>query len=128
MVGSEKLNDVNKMMRGSQGNVGLIPKEIGDKLQEKVYNNFDDFRKSYWKEVANSSYANEFSSSNVKRMNKGLAPKAVSGQHYGKISSYILHHKNPIHNGGGVYDLNNLVVVTPKMHQDILDPNFHFNN
>ena len=45
----------------------------------------------------------------------------------GSCPSYILHHINPIYNGGGVYDLNNLVIVTPLMHQNILDPNFHFN-
>jgi hypothetical protein len=34
---------------------------------------------------------------------------------------------NPIYNGGGVYDLNNIIIVTPLMHQSILDPKFHFN-
>lgn len=77
--------------------------------------------------MGNSSYASEFSASNITRMQQGLAPKAVKAQSYGKISSYVLHHMNPIYNGGGVYDLNNLVITTPLMHQNILDPNFHFN-
>lgn len=60
-------------------------------------------------------------------MSDGLAPKAVKTQHYGKNKSYILHHKNPIHDGGGVYDLDNIVITSPRMHQEILDKGFHFN-
>ena len=78
-------------------------------------------------EMADSKYASEFSASNVSRMKKGRAPKVVLGQSYGGLSSYILHHMNPIYNGGGLYDLNNIIIVTPLMHQSILDPKFHFN-
>ena len=42
------------------------------------------------------------------------------------MESYVLHHKVPIHAGGGVYDLDNLIVVTPQMHQQILDTSYHF--
>ena len=115
-------------MRGTHGNIGVIPREIADRLRNRTFNNFNKFRNTFWQEVANSSYANEFCQSNISRMQQGLAPKAVKEQHYGKISSYILHHINPIHNGGGVYDIDNLVISTPLMHQSILDPNFHFNN
>ena len=82
---------------------------------------------SLYIEMADSKYASEFSAPNVSRMKKGLAPKVVLGQSYGGLSSYILHHMNPIYNGGGVYDLNNIIIVTPLMHQSILEPKFHFN-
>ena len=39
---------------------------------------------------------------------------------------YNLHHVTPIHEGGGVYDLNNIYVVTPRYHQEILDPTYHY--
>lgn len=83
-------------MRGTQGNIGLIPQEVADKLSGRSFNNFNEFRSAFWKEIANSSY--------------------------------VLHHKTPIHAGGGVYDLNNLVIVTPRMHQEILDKVYHFGN
>ena len=118
--------NVSRMMRGTQGNIGLIPQEIANKLSGRSFNSFDDFRSAFWKEVANSSYASEFSTKNITRMSKGLAPKVVKSQQYGRLSSYILHHKTPIHAGGGVYDLNNLVIVTPIMHQEILDKAYHF--
>ena len=50
----------NRMMYGSEKNAGVIPAEIADRLRGKTYNNFDEFRKAFWKEVAESSYANEF--------------------------------------------------------------------
>ena len=120
-------SNVSRMMRGKQGNIGLIPQEVASKLKGRSFNGFDDFRGEFWKEVANSSYAKEFSFSNVGRMQKGLAPRVLDTQQYDGALSYVLHHKKPIYDGGGVYDLDNLVIVTPRMHQEILDKSYHFN-
>ena len=114
-------------MRGSNGNIGLVPKEVVDNLRGREFNSFDDFRSAFWQEYSTSSYAGEFSKANIKRMRKGLAPKAPSSQQYKNITSYVLHHKNPIYNGGGVYDLDNIIISSPRMHQEILDKGFHFN-
>ncbi len=46
-------------------------------------------------------------------------------QRAGGHVKYILHHKTPISQGGGVYDLDNLIVVTPRYHSEILDPTYH---
>ncbi len=66
-------------------------------MNGKSFNNFDEFRKAFWKEVANSSYANEFSKSNITRMSNGYAPKVAKSQQYGELGSYVIHHKVPIH-------------------------------
>ena len=116
------------MMRGSHGNIGVIPKEIGDKLLGRTFNNFDEFREALWTEIGNSRYANEFSIGNRNLMKQGKAPFAVLEQWNGKNGKYVIHHKKPIYDGGGVYDLNNIVILTPKMHLDILERNYHFNN
>ncbi|WP_278335822.1 RHS repeat-associated core domain-containing protein, partial [Defluviitalea phaphyphila] len=126
--GVDKLFNVNKMMRGSHGNAGVIPKEIGERLVGKKYSSFDKFREALWKEIANSKYANEFSIGNIRLMKKGKAPFTVHEQAHGNLNKYILHHKIPIHDGGGVYDLSNILIVTPKLHQEILDKKYHFNN
>lgn len=110
----------------NKGAIGVIPKEIRDKLIGKQFNSFDDFRKEFWKSVANSSFAKEFNTRNVSRMLVGNAPIAPKVEHYGKHKSYILHHKQPIDKGGEVYNLDNLMITSPKMHQDILDPAYHF--
>lgn len=28
--------------------------------------------------------------------------------------------------GGGIYDMDNMLIVTPKFHKEILDPKYHF--
>ncbi|SDY69959.1 hypothetical protein SAMN05444416_107111 [Thermoactinomyces sp. DSM 45892] len=124
----QNLKEVDKMMRGTEGNVGIIGKDVGDQLIGKNYKNFDEFRQDFWKSVANSKHRDEFGASNVSRMEKGFAPIVTKSQVHGKIKSYVLHHRTPIHAGGEVYDLDNLLVVTPKMHQEILDKKYHFGN
>jgi hypothetical protein len=37
-----------------------------------------------------------------------------------------LHHDDPIQWGGGVFDLDNILVVTPRFHKDVLAPQYHF--
>ena len=125
VTGGENLSDVSKMMRGTQGNIGVIPKEIANRLRGKEFKNFNEFRKEFWKTVASSKYANEFNKGNIGRMKKGYAPRVSKTQQYGKLKSYTLHHKTPIHVGGGVYNLDNIVIVTPLMHENILSPEYH---
>lgn len=55
----------------------------------------------------------------------GKAPVAEMNQWNRDISSYSLHHVVPIQRGGNVYDLENLYVVTPKYHEEILTPSYH---
>ncbi len=78
--------------------------------------------------AGDADLAAHFGKANVTRMRKGLAPIAPGAQHYGKLKSYVLHHRNPIHNGVEVYNLDNLLIVSPSHHQSILDPAFHFRN
>ena len=120
--------NVSRMMCGTQGNIGLIPQEVAYKLRGRCFNNFNEFRSAFWKEVANSTYAKEFSFGNIGRMQKGLAPRVLDTQQYGGALSYVLHHKKPIYDGGGVYNLDNIVIVTPRVHQEILDKAYHFND
>ncbi|MEK4670954.1 colicin [Niallia sp. FSL R7-0271] len=84
------------------------------------------FGNEFWKSVANSSFASEFNPRNVARMAAGNAPIAPKVEHYGMHKSYILHHKQPIDKGGEVYNLDNLMITSPRMHQVILDPAYHF--
>ncbi|WP_341478404.1 HNH endonuclease signature motif containing protein [Clostridium perfringens] len=104
----------------------LIPKEVGIKLQGKKFKDFNEFRSEFWKEMSKSKYAKEFSKNNISNMSKGNAPIAVEEQWLGSRSKYELHHKKPIWDGGDVYNLDNLVIVSPRYHQEILDKDYHF--
>ncbi|MEK3809743.1 T7SS effector LXG polymorphic toxin [Bacillus sp. FSL R7-0685] len=110
----------------NNGKLGVIPQEVRKQLLGKEFKSFDEFRKEFWKSVANTEYANEFNKNNIARMKNGNSPIAPKKEHYGKHKSYILHHKQPIDKGGDVYNLDNLIITSPKMHQEILDPAYHF--
>ncbi|MFC0432267.1 DUF6531 domain-containing protein [Kutzneria buriramensis] len=127
-TGAGDLPDVNgKWLRGSHGNAGRIPGQIARQLQGQQFNTFDDFRKAFWKAVGNDpQLSSQFSPSNVRRMQNENAPIAHSSQHVGKVKSYALHHVTPIQHGGAVYDMRNIVVVTPQFHRDVLDRGYHF--
>ena len=116
-----------KWLQGSEGNLGLFPKEIAESLNGKTFNNFDDFRKAFWKEVANNpELSKQFRTSNIANMRKGNAPSVMESQQLKKQTTYILHHKTPIQHGGGVYDVDNLIITTPRYHKEILDPKYHY--
>ncbi len=125
---SKPLLDVTgPWLRGTEGNAGLIPGQVAAKLEGQQFNNFGEFRSAMWKEVANTpELARQFSKTNVLALQNGAAPFAVDEQQCGMSQKYILHHRDPIANGGSVYDMSNIAVVTPTMHQSILDPSFHF--
>lgn len=123
----QSLGTQKKLMYNG-GSIGVIPQEIRDKLVGKEFKSFDEFRAEFWRTVADSSYVEEFGQMNIKLMSKGKAPYAPIKEHYGKNNKYVLHHKQPIDKGGDVYNLDNLIIVSPKMHQNILDPSYHFGN
>ncbi|WP_394346990.1 HNH endonuclease signature motif containing protein [Photorhabdus khanii] len=93
---------------------------MADKLRGRTFNNFDDFRKAFWKEVGNDpELSKQFIISNYERMKVGKAAKSRRIDAVGKRSSFELHHVKSLKDGGSVYDLDNLQVVTPKRHVEI---------
>ncbi|MDX5960298.1 WXG100 family type VII secretion target [Bacillus cereus group sp. BfR-BA-00331] len=120
--------DTQKKLMYNDGAIGIIPQEVREKLVGREFKSFDDFREEFWKTLSDSSYAKEFSSMNIKLMKQGKAPYSPRAEHYGNHNKYILHHKQPIDKGGDVYNLDNLIIVSPKMHQNVLDPAYHFGN
>ncbi|MOA56368.1 Colicin-E9 [compost metagenome] len=60
-------------------------------------------------------------SSNLSRLSKieaekGLAAKAPIAEHVGKRTKYELHHVTPISENGAIYDIDNIMILTPKAH------------
>ncbi len=116
-----------KWLKGTGGNAGLFPKSIAEKLKGQDFSSFDAFRQKFWKEVAeDSDLAPQFSVQNIAKMKNGNAPTPIPEQWLGGQTSYILHHKTPINQGGKVYDMDNLYIVTPRFHKEILAPEFHY--
>lgn len=126
--GSKGIPDVKgRWLRGSHGNAGRMPGQIARQLEGQTFKNWKEFREAFWTAVSKDPHlAGQFRASNVTRMAGGHAPFVAKNQWLGKASHYVLHHVTPIQHGGGVYDLGNIVVVTPRYHKFILDGTFHF--
>ncbi|HHL7017531.1 TPA: colicin-like bacteriocin tRNase domain-containing protein [Escherichia coli] len=111
----------NKWLNNAGKDLGSpVPDRIANKLRDKEFKSFDDFRKKFWEEVSKDpELSKQFSRNNNDRMKVGKAPKTRTQDVSGKRTSFELHHKKPISQNGGVYDMDNISVVTPKRHIDI---------
>ncbi|MER2369305.1 S-type pyocin domain-containing protein [Photorhabdus laumondii] len=110
----------NWLSRAGQDMGAPIPSQIADKLRGRKFNNFDNFRNAFWKEVANDpEFSKQFKTANMGNMKKGKAPAPRKDEWKGKKKKYELHHKKPISKGGDVYNVDNISVVTPKRHGEL---------
>jgi hypothetical protein len=123
---SKGLTNPEAILRGTQNSVGVIPLEVAQKMVGKKYASFNAFRKDFWINMADSSYAKEFNEASLTNMKKGLAPQVDASQRLGARTGFELHHRSPIHSGGAVYDLSNILIVTPRYHQEILNKGAHY--
>ncbi|MED8656748.1 colicin-E9, partial [Escherichia coli] len=70
-VGDKWLDDAGK------DSGAPIPDRIADKLRDKEFKNFDDFRRKFWEEVSKDpELSKQFNPGNKKRLSQGLAPRA----------------------------------------------------
>lgn len=128
-TGGFDLPDTDVLLQGSAGNAGKIPRRIADALRGRSFKNFADFRAEFWKAVARDpALSQRFSPGNRASMASGNSPRPVPEQWYGEGTNgvvYNLHHAIPLNQGGEVYNLDNIYVVTPRFHQSVLDPDYH---
>ncbi|HCT5581727.1 TPA: S-type pyocin domain-containing protein [Enterobacter kobei] len=100
-----------------QGNGSPIPSQIADKLRGRTFSNFDGFREAFWQEVSiDPELSKQFIPANVTRAANGRAPRARFADTVGKRRSFEIHHLTPISQGGEVYNVDNMGVMTPKHH------------
>ena len=105
---------------GANSGVGVpIPTDVADSLRGLEFQSFDSFRAAFWKAVSESAAADQFINQSVGRMRKGKAPRVRKADSVGGRRSYELHHLEKVSEGGGVYDVDNLRVNTPRNHIDI---------
>jgi hypothetical protein len=118
--GNSLPNATDDWLRASGGRAGLVPGQVAKALRGQTFETFDDLRKAFWKAVAaDSELAAGFSKTNVDFMKKGEAPIPQRSQHHKGHDVFVLHHIVPIEYGGAVYDLDNLIVVSPRTHQAV---------
>lgn len=118
---------VQRRWLGPTTKSAAIPEQVAAQLRGRRFSNFDEFRTAFWRAVANSDLASQFSGRDLALMRRGYAPVVEDErEHYGGLATYIIHHRRPIAAGGEVFDMSNMLIVTPSRHQDILPPNEHF--
>ncbi|MCL7060561.1 colicin-like bacteriocin tRNase domain-containing protein, partial [Escherichia coli] len=89
-VGDKWLDDAGK------DSGAPIPDRIADKLRDKEFKNFDDFRRKFWEEVSKDpELSKQFNPGNKKRLSQGLAPRARNKDTVGGRRSFELHHDKP---------------------------------
>lgn len=94
-----------------------IPKQIADKLRGREFSSFKAFRRVFWKTVASERTLNgQFSPLNKIDLRDGLSPTAKSSEQVGRRKKLEIHHVKPISEGGAVYDIDNLRILSPKQH------------
>ena len=108
----------------NSGDGAPIPAHIADKLRGKNYRKFDDLRGDIWSEISKDpDLLSQFSPVNqdiISESGSPLSPKA--GWYEGPkevVKKFQIHHVKPIKDGGAVYDIDNLRVVTPRLHDEI---------
>ncbi|SEM26744.1 S-type Pyocin [Pseudomonas sp. NFIX51] len=105
---------------GANSGVGVpIPKEVGDALRGRDFKSFNAFRAAFWKAIAETAIVEQFVKQNISRVRSGRAPRAREIDSIGGRMSYELHHLERVSEGGGVYDIDNLRVNTPRNHIDL---------
>lgn len=125
--GAGKIIQGGRWLRGSQGNAGFIPEQMASKLAGQKFANFDKFREAFWKLVGNDpELSSGFKPIDIPRMRNGRAPSVDPLQAVGARATYELHHVTPIQQGGDVYNVDNLIVCTPRYHQEVLEPAYHY--
>ncbi|MFK0091704.1 S-type pyocin domain-containing protein [Pseudomonas sp. NPDC090592] len=94
-----------------------IPTRIADQLRGRRFSRFDRLKEAIWIEIAaDETFSKHIVPAMLDDMKKGLAPFANREQRVGKRVKLEIHHKHEISKGGAVYDVDNLVLMTPKVH------------
>ncbi|WP_414156407.1 S-type pyocin domain-containing protein [Pseudomonas sp. BNK-30] len=97
-----------------------IPAQIASELRGKKFSSFGEFRRRLWQLIGRSPlFENQFGLGDLLIMRRGLAPLADPDERIGAKIKYEIHHVKRIVDGGGVYDVDNLRIVSPKSHVEI---------
>lgn len=83
-----------------------------------MYGRWDKMREEIWKALASDpELSKHFKAISLNKMRNGGAPFTEEGL-AGKRRVLELHHIHPVAEGGAVYDIDNLLIMTPRAHID----------
>ncbi|MBD9588065.1 S-type pyocin domain-containing protein [Pseudomonas sp. PDM03] len=112
-------SDVSEVWLGddARGDGAPVPWEIAEQLRWKEFRNFHGFRRAFWKAVAaDPELRTQFEPFDLNLMKRGKAPVALLPDRNGGRIKFEIHHIVEVAQGGAVYEMDNLVVMTPVRH------------
>lgn len=106
-----------RWMDAASINGAPIPGQVVDVLRGREFSNFSAFRKAFWKAVSvEPELTANLSAANIEAVRKGSAPISASVEFVGKRRQYEIHHVIFLSQGGGVYDMSNMRILSPRKH------------
>ncbi|WP_080484487.1 S-type pyocin domain-containing protein [Pseudomonas syringae] len=94
-----------------------IPSSVAEKLSGRPFASFAKLREAIWLEVSKDpELSRHIGKLSRMEVSDKRAPLVRAADRVGKRVKYEIHHKHWISEGGAVYDLDNLVIMTPKDH------------
>ncbi|WP_258042018.1 S-type pyocin domain-containing protein [Pseudomonas syringae] len=94
-----------------------IPSSVAEKLSGRPFASFAKLREAIWLEVSKDpELSRHLGELNLQELSNKRAPRAPLADRVGKRVKYEIHHKHRVSEGGSVYDLDNLIIMTPKDH------------
>lgn len=95
-IGGDNLPIIeDNLFKGTYNSVGKLLKQIVDKMNGMEFRNFDQFRQTFWKLVADDpKLSSNFNPEFLNGIRKGVAPAAQMEQWNGKIEQKILKKEN----------------------------------
>ncbi|WP_369403350.1 HNH endonuclease signature motif containing protein [Pseudomonas parafulva] len=94
-----------------------VPAQIASKLRGKKFSSWGSFRRRFWQMVGRSHlFEGQFQLAELLAMRRGRAPTARHAEQVGARKKYEIHHVERIADGGEVYDVDNMIIVSPIFH------------
>jgi hypothetical protein len=94
-----------------------VPAQIANQLRGQRFKNFDRFREAFWEAVAaDAQLGPQLSSANLSQAKRGKAPYPQKNDQVGGRDKFEIHHVDEVGKGGAVYDMDNIVIMTPAQH------------
>ncbi|WP_261369167.1 S-type pyocin domain-containing protein [Yersinia mollaretii] len=101
-----------------------IPAHIADQLRGRRFSTFDKFREAFWEMVGHDpELSGQFNKMNQVEIRNERAPYTPTREQVKGRKKYEIHHVKFIKDGGEVYNIENLRVMTPKRHINIHSKN-----
>lgn len=98
-----------------------IPAQVAADLVGREFKTFHEMRAAIWRSIVSKpELTQHFGASSLGNMRRNFAAFAPREFQVGRgpfNQRFNLHHIDPVENGGAVYDLSNLQIVSPKVHR-----------